>query len=344
MFEILLTACLASDLANCRTERLPGGETLAECRAAARIGAAGFPPHLEVQSFPCTLAGEEPAFSISQIAPGIFVHKGQHAVPDRQNLGDVSNMGFIIGRDGVMVVDSGSTRKIGDRLLAAIRQETDLPVTHVVLTHAHPDHIYGTGSLLIDAPLVIGHERHKEALQSRGDAYREAMSRMLGDGFEGSVGVAPGRLIDAVSEIDLGDRIVELRPHRTSHTDNDLTVFDRSTGTLFAGDLVFLGHLPALDGSLLGWMKTLDDLRGSAGGRQVVPGHGPVTADWDTAFDATAAYLDQLAEETRSAIRSGTPMLQAIREIGVSAQEAWLLHNEFNARNATAAFKELEWE
>ncbi|MEM6933627.1 MAG: MBL fold metallo-hydrolase, partial [Pseudomonadota bacterium] len=217
MFEILLTACLASDLANCRTERLPGGETLAECRAAARIGAAGFPPHLEVQSFPCTLAGEEPAFSISQIAPGIFVHKGQHAIPDRQNLGDVSNMGFIIGRDGVMVVDSGSTRKIGDRLLAAIRQETDLPVTHVVLTHAHPDHIYGTGGLLIDAPLVIGHERHKEALQSRGDAYREAMSRMLGDGFEGSVGVAPGRLIDAVSEIDLGDRIVELRPHRTSH-------------------------------------------------------------------------------------------------------------------------------
>ncbi|MEM7238137.1 MAG: quinoprotein relay system zinc metallohydrolase 2 [Pseudomonadota bacterium] len=344
MFEILLTACLAASPGECRTERLPGAETLAECRALARRGAAGFPPAFSVQEYPCIAEGGMPRFTVSEVGPGVFVHKGQHAIPGSANRGDISNTGFIIGTSGVMVIDSGATLEMGKELLQAIRDETDLPVTHVVLTHAHPDHIYGAAAFLDDAPQVIAHARHSDAIRARSATYQEAMSRMLGESFAGSVEVAPDLAVADVDVVDLGDRLIDLHAHRTSHTDNDLTVFDRKTGTLFAGDLVFEGHIPALDGSLLGWIDTLKLLAETPGGRQLVPGHGPVSVEWEAAFDATSGYLDQLAEETREAVRNGTPMLQAIREVMIGAQANWLLHDEFNARNATAAFKELEWE
>lgn len=345
MFEILLTACLAGAPTDCRTERLPGGETLSACREAARIGAEGFHPQFSVQDFPCVPAGKTPAFTVTEIAQGVFVHKGMHDIPNPVNRGDISNMGFIIGPASVMIIDTGATHQIGATLLEAVRAETDLPVSHVVLTHVHPDHVYGTGALTEGNVEIIAHHRMGAALQNRAENYNEAMGRLLGSAFDGSEPVQPNREISEIIVIELGaGREIELRPHPTSHTDSDLTVFDRASGTLFAGDLVFDGHIPALDGSITGWIETTRTLKSMPGGIRVVPGHGPVTMAWDTAFDGTGRYLDLLAKDTRDALRRGVPMLQAIREIAGDAEARWLLFDEFNARNATAAFKELEWE
>ncbi|MEM7670671.1 MAG: MBL fold metallo-hydrolase, partial [Pseudomonadota bacterium] len=191
MFEILLTACLATNPGECRTERLPGAETLAECRVMARRGAAGFPPAFSVQEYPCVAEGGAPGFTVSEIGPGVFVHKGQHAIPGSANRGDISNTGFIIGASGVMVIDSGASLEMGEQLLQAIRDETDLAVTHVVLTHAHPDHIYGAAAFLDESPQVIAHARHGDAIRARSATYQEAMTRMLGESFAGSTEVAP---------------------------------------------------------------------------------------------------------------------------------------------------------
>lgn len=344
MFELLLSACMVGAPADCRVARLPGGDTLAECRVQARQGAAGFSPLLQVQSFACVRAGETPDYTVSEVAPGVFVHQGLHQEPDSANKGDVSNQGFVIGSEAVAVIDTGGSRFVGEALREAVRAETDLPIRYVILTHMHPDHVLGAAAFADEGTEVISHVRLRPALEARQDTYLEAMGRLIGPEFEGSDIVLPDREVADRIVLNLGNRELVLQAHETAHTDNDLTVLDRQSGILFAGDLAFIGHTPALDGSALGWQAFLASALAEPTGDWVVPGHGPAILSWEQGLSPTKAYLDLLIAEVRTAIAAGLPMLQAIREVGRGAETEWLLFEDFHPRNVTAAFKELEWE
>src|SRR5262249_1426515 len=125
-------------------------------------------------------------------------------------------------------------------------------------------------------------------------------------------------------------------------SDNDLTVFDETTRTLFAGDLVFLAHVPVLDGSVRGWLRVVSDL-GALPARRVVPGHGSVS-EWPAALADERRYLEALAGDVRALIARGAPITAAAGTAASSERERWQLFDDYNARNATAAFSEVEWE
>jgi hypothetical protein len=109
-----------------------------------------------------------------------------------------------------------------------------------------------------------------------------------------------------------------------------------------AGDLVFLKHAPVLDGSIRGWLRIMDELA-AVPARRVVPGHGPV-ASWPDALEPQRRYLETLARDIRALIARGSPLARAAATAGASESARWELFQEYNARNATAAFAELEWE
>lgn len=343
MFEILLSLCLAGQPDQCRTERHQGAETRNACARSALDLVATLPPEAEAQSWPCVPMGTTPAFTLTEIAPGILVHKGQHAVASPANRGDLANLGVVIGDEAVAVIDAGGSAAVAVDFLKAIRHVTDLPVRWLILTHMHPDHVFGAGVFKDAGAEVIAHRKLPRALAARAETYQAANAGLIGPGFAGSAIILPDRTVEAPVELDLGNRIIELAPHSTMHTDNDLTVFDRLTGTLFLGDLLFLGHLPALDGSLAGWIDGLPLLQQRKAER-AVPGHGPVAVAWPDGAEPMQRYLTGLAADTRAAINAGTPMLDAVPELGQRSTEGWLLVDEFAERNATAAFKELEWE
>ena len=288
-------------------------------------------------------AQEQSALPASEIAPGLFVHAGATALMTRENEGAIANVGFIIGSDAVAVIDTGGSVREGRELLAAIRARTEKPIRYVINTHAHPDHLFGNAPFIEDGTRFVGHKNLPTALAVRGQFYLDAFRRIMGDELIGDVRLLPPTLlVDGTLTLDLGHRNLFLQAWPTAHSDSDLTVLDEQTGTLFAGDLVFIDHVPVVDGSIRGWLRAIDDLS-AISARRVVPGHGSLR-NWPDALVDERRYLEKLAADVRAMVAAGKPITTAVETAGASERSRWKLFDDYNARNATAAFSEIEWE
>ncbi len=291
------------------------------------------------------LSSEAPSpLPVEEIAPGVFVHAGEVALMSEDNLGDIANIGFVIGDKGVAVVDTGGSVPVGRGLLAAIRAHTDKPILYVINTHEHPDHVFGNAAFDGIGATFVGHHNLPRSLATRGEFYLKAFRRIIGDKLVDEVKIIPPTLTAADRmTLDLGGRTLDLQAWPPAHTDCDLTVLDTTTRTLFAGDLVFVLHLPIIDGSLKGWLKILDALAQVPAVR-VIPGHGPVGLPWPQALDSERAYFDRLATDVKTSIAKGEPVESADKSAGQSERDDWRLFDDYNARNATAAYSEYEWD
>lgn len=283
-------------------------------------------------------------FSAKTIADGVFALQGVNELMSPTNEGAIANLGFVVGNDSVAVIDSGGSLLEAQAFLAVIAKVTDKPIRYLINTHMHPDHIFGNAAFKKIGATIVGHHNLPRAVQARGAFYLQSFREQVGDALMKGVEIVPPTLlVEDRLELDLGGRTIELRAWKAAHTDNDLTILDTASATLFSGDLLFVDSLPTLDGSLLGWLGQLDALA-AIGAVRVVPGHGPAPSTWPQALAGEQRYFEVLASDIRKSIAAGTPLAEAVKTAGRSERNNWALFDDYNERNATAAYAELEWE
>lgn len=284
------------------------------------------------------------ALPVQQAAPGVFVHYGRHEEASPDNVGGIANIGFIIGNRCVAVIDTGGSFANGNRLLLAIRKITSVPVCYVINTHFHPDHVFGNAAFAKESPQYIGHRNLAAALRTREPFYLKALSEAVGkQAFEGTKVVPPTIEVDSVEKVDLGGRTLVIQAWQTAHTNTDVTVLDDKTGTLWLGDLLFEKRIPAVDGSLKGWLSVMEELK-KINANKVIPGHGASSTNWPGALAAQGDYLHALMRDVRKALKEKKSLRQAVQQAAQDERPKWLLFDDYHARNVTTAYTELEWE
>jgi len=284
-----------------------------------------------------------PPLSFTQIAPGIYLHTSTHHWPDRENHGEIANIGFIVGENCVAVIDSGGSPQQGAALHATIKQVTTKPICYVINTHVHPDHIYGNKAFQGPGVKFIGHHKLARAMATRGEHYLGRAAELLDIQVNQDNIIPPDVEVKDSITLNLGNRELVLTAHPSAHTDNDLSVYDKATDTLWLADLLFLEHIPVIDGSIKGWLSELNRLEKNSY-KLVIPGHGRLVKDWPSSMQPQKAYLQGLATEIRAMIKQGKTIEQAVNSVGLAEKKNWQLYEQFHRKNVTIAFAELEWE
>jgi len=282
-------------------------------------------------------------FNLTQLAPGVFVHQGSQIALDAPGHDDIANIGFIVGRQCVAVIDTGGSVSTGQRLREALRVHTALPICYVINTHVHVDHVLGNSAFRDDHPSFVGHAALAQAIVGS----REFFVAHYGEDLRPPPGadqiIGPDRLVQADMELDLGQRRLRLHAWPKAHTDCDLTVLDERSGTLWSGDLLFRERVPVVDGSVRGWLAAIDQLRAMKVSH-VVPGHGPPTQDLAAALTPERHYLQALVDGVSAELAQGQSEQHAIDHVALDEKPQWLLWDTAHAHNVIRTYEELQWE
>ncbi|MEX3777135.1 quinoprotein relay system zinc metallohydrolase 1 [Pseudomonas sp. MYb118] len=244
-----------------------------------------------------------------QIAEDTWLLEGSTDNLAKDNGGNIVNTAFIVTERGVVVIDTGPSRRYGEAMRKAIATVSDKPVIEVLLTHHHPDHVLGNQAF---SDVLIGAlAGTTELLRQQGDAMAENMYRLVGDWMRGTEVVLPTEVLEpgvrTFGNHDL--RLLGLG----GHTGADLAILDQKTGVLFAGDLVFYQRALTTPNSpgLAVWLADIATLQGLPW-TLIVPGHGPVATDAGP-FEQMRDYLGWLDQLMRDGAANGSDMAEMIR-------------------------------
>jgi uncharacterized sulfatase len=290
-------------------------------RAARRLLVAALAASLSLTAL---AADFDYALKPVKIAPDTWMIEGSTQDFSFENGGNIVNTAFVVTADGVLVIDTGPSRLYGEQMRAAIAKITDKPIVTVLNTHHHPDHFLGNQAF--ERERIRALPQTTALIKEEGGAFNENMYRLAGDAMAGTEVTPPGGAIGA-GTLRLGEHEFEIMAMK-GHTPADLAVFDKTTGVLFAADLLFHDRAPTTPhATLADWNAALDRLA-KIPAKVIVPGHGPASTD-DAPIRQTRAWLHWLEQTLRAAAADGedmnevlaTPIPEALQRLSLASSE-----------------------
>lgn len=253
------------------------------------------------------------------VAPGVWVVEGANADFAPGNGCNIVNTAFVATGAGVVVINTGPSRRYGDQLRALIARTTAEPVVQVLHSNLHPDHFLGNQAFA-DVPRGAT-ARTREGIAREAKAYEDNLYRLCGEWLKGTEALPPDTTV-APGTLRIGTRTFELREF-DGHTASDLVITERTSGVLFAGGLAFAQRLPTTPHATPGaWIASLDRLAAGPAPAVLVPSHGPVRRDAD-AIAQTRRYLVWLDATLRRGAEGGLDAVE-LERVGLPAEfRAW---------------------
>lgn len=289
---------------------------------------------------------ELPAMQAREVGANCWYVEGLSALGSPANQNFISNAGFVVTSAGVVVIDALGSPSLAERLIAEIKKVTPKPITHVVLTHYHADHVYGLQAFKALGARIIAHKAGKEYLftdtaRLRLQASREELAPWVN---EKTQLVEADEWLDSAKELQVGDTKLVLQPVGPAHTPEDLAVYVPSSKVLYAGDLVFRSRIPFVgQADSRNWIASLDRLL-KFDAAMVVPGHGPVSSEARKDMELTRDYLVYLRKVMGAAAQEMTPFDEAYKSTDWSAFEHLPLFGAANRMNAYNTYLQMEHE
>jgi len=279
------------------------------------------------------------------VAENVWFVQGDAALGSPANRNYISNAGFVVTEEGVVVIDALGSPALASELIAEIRRITPQPIRHVIVTHFHADHIYGLQVFKALGAQILGHPSGREYLNSETAKLRlQASRKELAPWVDGQTQLlgADRWLSDVQTELRLGSFVFQIRHVGPSHTPEDLVVFVPRVGVLFAGDLVFRGRIPFVgQADSRQWIASLGNLMEFAP-RVMVPGHGGVSTEPMVDLALTRDYLLFLRKSMGEAAQNLEPFEEAYDKADWSRFEHMPLFRAANRMNAYNTFLLME--
>ena len=291
-------------------------------------------------------AAEPPVVAPIELAAGVYMVPGSGGEPDSKNLGRVGNAGFVVGRTGVLVIDTGTSYLHGRALLAAIRSVTEQPVRLVLITHTRQEFLFGAAAFREQGIPIAMQQAAAGLMASRCETCLKTLRTTLGEeAMRGTTMFVPDRSFADPLEIDaaaLIGRPIQVLYFGHSSGPGDIAVYDPRTRTLFAGGLLDAQRIPdVIDSDLVRWGEALRSLQ-ALPVEVVVPGHGPSGSK--RVITQVERYLEQLTTRVRALLKAGAPLSEVPDSTALPDFASWDQYDTVHRRNAALVYLRYERE
>jgi glyoxylase-like metal-dependent hydrolase (beta-lactamase superfamily II) len=297
-------------------------------------------------SIVCAHAAEAPVMVARQVSASVWYVEGLSALGTSANQNFISNAAFIVTPAGVVVIDALGSPALANRLIAEIAKVTTKPITNIIVTHYHADHIYGLQVFKARGARITAHRAALAYLNSETARLRLEVSRQeLAPWVDAETHLMEAdEWIDGDRELVVGGVRLQIKPVGPSHTPEDLTVYMPSEKVLFVGDLVFRSRIPYVgQADSRQWIIALDQLL-AFDTMAIVPGHGAISREARKDMQLTREYLVYLRAKMGEAAKNLEPFEDAYKSTDWSQFEHLPLFRVANRMNAYNTYLLLEHE
>jgi glyoxylase-like metal-dependent hydrolase (beta-lactamase superfamily II) len=275
------------------------------------------------------------------VAAGLYVLLGNGGEITPENGGRTANIAFVVGPKGIVVVNTGASYRDGEDIIAAVKRISNRPILLAILTHPGQEAIFGAAAFQARGIPVLAHRASAELIVARCDTCLRNLKSTLGEiAMAGTRVVEPDRLIDGNETLELIGRPLRLLAPPWSSAPGAIAVFDESTSTLMAGNLVLINRVPDLrDADPQAWREALMAIKATRC-RHLVPGYGPIGACTDVA--ALGQYLAQLENRVDALMKQGVSLAELRGRCDLPQFARWDQYEALHVQNASRTYLRLE--